>query len=258
MGLAIFTESGTFSPATYGLAAGDLIQVMVIGGGGGGQGKTGAGGGHGSCKTAAYRLPSTANIAVTVGTGGTGGLNSDTASSRAGGNGGSSSFGTAATASGGLSGGNGTAGDTAGGKPYGTHGGGGDGGYCPGTVSFQKGASAFSGSIICVNQVSASATNSSGTELKDANVKITRGGNGGGNPDSGAFPFERSSNVHDSLGGAVPWGGKASLGGGSYGTTSGATGLGGGGGMGYGAGGGGGGSNSSGGRGASGVVIVTW
>ena len=36
MGLAIFEESGSFDPTMYGLQAGDLIQVIAVGGGGGG------------------------------------------------------------------------------------------------------------------------------------------------------------------------------------------------------------------------------
>lgn len=40
MGLALFTSSGTFNPAAYGLAPGDLLQIVVVGGGGGGGGAT--------------------------------------------------------------------------------------------------------------------------------------------------------------------------------------------------------------------------
>lgn len=36
MGLAIFEESESFDPTMYGLQAGDLIQVIAVGGGGGG------------------------------------------------------------------------------------------------------------------------------------------------------------------------------------------------------------------------------
>lgn len=36
MGLAIFEQSGVFDPTMYGLQAGDLIQVIAVGGGGGG------------------------------------------------------------------------------------------------------------------------------------------------------------------------------------------------------------------------------
>lgn len=43
MGLALFTSSGTFKPSAYGLAPGDLIQIVVVGGGGGGGGATRAG-----------------------------------------------------------------------------------------------------------------------------------------------------------------------------------------------------------------------
>lgn len=36
MGMQIFTESGQFNPADWGLKAGDMLQVVVVGGGGGG------------------------------------------------------------------------------------------------------------------------------------------------------------------------------------------------------------------------------
>lgn len=36
MGFVLFTESGIFDPATYGLKAGDVLHVKVVGGGGGG------------------------------------------------------------------------------------------------------------------------------------------------------------------------------------------------------------------------------
>ena len=36
MGMAIFTESGSFKPADYGLTAGTPIQIIAVGGGGGG------------------------------------------------------------------------------------------------------------------------------------------------------------------------------------------------------------------------------
>ena len=38
MGMVIFTENGTFNPATYGLGAGDIVSGVVVGGGAGGQG----------------------------------------------------------------------------------------------------------------------------------------------------------------------------------------------------------------------------
>lgn len=38
MGMVIFTENGTFNPATYGLSAGDIVSGVVVGGGAGGQG----------------------------------------------------------------------------------------------------------------------------------------------------------------------------------------------------------------------------
>lgn len=41
MGLAIFTKSGTFNPATYGLRVGQLLQIVCVGGGNSGQGGTG-------------------------------------------------------------------------------------------------------------------------------------------------------------------------------------------------------------------------
>lgn len=46
MGYVLFTSSGTFKPANYGLAPGDTIQITAIGGGAGGAGETA--GGYGS------------------------------------------------------------------------------------------------------------------------------------------------------------------------------------------------------------------
>lgn len=40
MGYGLFTSSGTFKPADYGLAPGDTIQIAAIGGGAGGAGAT--------------------------------------------------------------------------------------------------------------------------------------------------------------------------------------------------------------------------
>lgn len=40
MGYVLFTASGTFKPADYGLAPGDTIQIAAIGGGAGGAGST--------------------------------------------------------------------------------------------------------------------------------------------------------------------------------------------------------------------------
>lgn len=48
MGFVLFTSSGTFNPATYGLSPGDLLQVIVVGAGGGGRGSGGAGTAGGS------------------------------------------------------------------------------------------------------------------------------------------------------------------------------------------------------------------
>ena len=43
MGFVLFTETGTFDPKTYGLKAGDVLHVKVVGGGGGGgRGNSGA------------------------------------------------------------------------------------------------------------------------------------------------------------------------------------------------------------------------
>lgn len=36
MGFTIFTQSGTFNPADYGLKAGDMLHIVCVGGGGGG------------------------------------------------------------------------------------------------------------------------------------------------------------------------------------------------------------------------------
>lgn len=43
MGYTLFTASGTFSPSTYGLNAGDLIHIKCVGGGGGGGGSISSG-----------------------------------------------------------------------------------------------------------------------------------------------------------------------------------------------------------------------
>lgn len=40
MGFMLFTSSGSFNPATYGLNVGDLVQVIVVGGGAGGDART--------------------------------------------------------------------------------------------------------------------------------------------------------------------------------------------------------------------------
>lgn len=50
MGYVLFTSSGTFKPADYGLAPGDTIQITAIGGGAGGAGDTA--GGYGSAGSA--------------------------------------------------------------------------------------------------------------------------------------------------------------------------------------------------------------
>ena len=68
MGFILFTESGTFNPATYGLKAGDSLHVKVVGGGGGGgrggsssndshKGAAGSASSFGSVLTAAGGLP---------------------------------------------------------------------------------------------------------------------------------------------------------------------------------------------------------
>lgn len=36
MDFTIFTSSGTFTPSNYGLKAGDIIEIICVGGGGGG------------------------------------------------------------------------------------------------------------------------------------------------------------------------------------------------------------------------------
>lgn len=48
-GYCIFTESGTFNPANYGLAVGTLLNVVCVGGGQGGlAGQSGGSAGIGS------------------------------------------------------------------------------------------------------------------------------------------------------------------------------------------------------------------
>ena len=42
MGMAIFERSGTFDPTVYGLVAGDVLQVICVGGGSSGDGVTGS------------------------------------------------------------------------------------------------------------------------------------------------------------------------------------------------------------------------
>lgn len=53
MGFALFTEAGTFDPASYGINVGDTIHVVCVGGGAGGAGYTTSGypGGNGSASS---------------------------------------------------------------------------------------------------------------------------------------------------------------------------------------------------------------
>lgn len=92
MGFILFTESGTFNPATYGLKAGDSLHVKVVGGGGGGgsgfysvdnqyNGSAGSASSFGDVLTAAGGLPGGAFSAQTFVKG-----------SNAGGQGGSSTY----------------------------------------------------------------------------------------------------------------------------------------------------------------------
>ena len=123
MGLAIFTSSGMFYPSMYGLKAGDLIQVLVVGAGAGGGfgGYTthpAIGGGlSGKMAIKSHILQNTNGISVTVGVGGNGGISPDGNATA----GSSSSFGSIVTASGGEATGN----------QLGS-GSGGNGGYYPG------------------------------------------------------------------------------------------------------------------------------
>ena len=48
MGMQVFTKSGVFNPADWGLKAGDMVQVIAVGGGGGGGGGGGTGSAFGS------------------------------------------------------------------------------------------------------------------------------------------------------------------------------------------------------------------
>lgn len=219
MGLEIFTSSGTFNPATYGLQAGDFIQVLVVGAGAGGDwgrdssNATYGGGLAGSIAVKTYKLPNTNTINVTVGTGGSGGTSASNHAKA----GQSSSFGAVVSAPGGAATGNGL-----------DSGAGGDGGYSPLLAqAFMQGGRA------------------SGTLGTDG------GGDGGSNGGKGGKTYQRGAY------GSVPFGGSPAYGG-SYGDGSSYYG-GGGGGNGYGAGGGAGGYPfASGGSGASGLVIVTW
>lgn len=68
MGFMLFTSSGSFKPATYGLNVGDLVQVIVVGGGAGGdadstKGSAGAASSFGSYVTAAGGAVSGGGIA---------------------------------------------------------------------------------------------------------------------------------------------------------------------------------------------------
>lgn len=156
MGMQIFEKSGVFDPAMWGLKAGDVVQVVVVGGGnggmkgydagaeagkgaghgGGGGGGGYGGGGGGGCGNsntkggkggnagqivfATIALPNTASIPVTIGAAG----------EANGGTGGTSSFGTYATAIGGGGAAGGLGSSSTGESPAG--GGGGGGGYLPG------------------------------------------------------------------------------------------------------------------------------
>ena len=53
MGMQVFTKSGVFNPADWGLKAGDMVQVIAVGGGGGGGPTLGAG----AALRAAFGLP---------------------------------------------------------------------------------------------------------------------------------------------------------------------------------------------------------
>lgn len=103
MGMEIFTSSGTFDPAAHGLQAGDLIQIIAVGGGAGGDYSGGTGGGlSGKILIKSHVLQNTNKISVTVGVGGTGGTSSNGAPTA----GSSSSFGSIVTAPGGEATGN--------------------------------------------------------------------------------------------------------------------------------------------------------
>lgn len=138
MGMQIFEQSGVFRPSDWGLKAGDMVQVVVVGGGGGGagsakgkggdggcggefngggsgggygaggggggmdsSGSAGSGGGGGEIVIKTLKLESDGEIAVTIGDAGTGGAGGTGQIQRNGTNGGTSSFGTLVSALGG-------------------------------------------------------------------------------------------------------------------------------------------------------------
>lgn len=126
MGMRFFEESGMFYPKDYGLQAGDMIDLVLVGGGGGGgtgtvatSGIGGNGGGSGFVVFKNHKLTQAdedKGVAVTIGAGG----ESDGA-------GGATAFGSIATADGAS----GQEGLFPGGNAS-IHAGGGAGGYIPG------------------------------------------------------------------------------------------------------------------------------
>lgn len=249
----VFTANDTFTvPAEI-----SRIRVRVIGGGGGGSdaGRGGAGGGYAH---GVFDVTAGTNYAVTVGNGGTRGVNAQA--------GGASSFGALISATGGGGGnsstnptpGSGTGGDFQ--ANGGTSQGNGLGGGGAGSQLGNGGAAAsIGGGGIVGNSITGSPGGPFGPGLA-----ITGVGSSTANPINAVirFPFDgfvgggTGSALGPGLGGigigGSNAGGKGGIGGGGAGSGSSTAGDGG-----YGAGGGGSGS-SLGGNGGQGLVIVEW
>lgn len=72
MGFTLFTQSGTFNPADYGLKVGDMIHILAVGGGGGGGGSSTSNDNGGSMTVGANGSASSFGSIITA-AGGSGG-----------------------------------------------------------------------------------------------------------------------------------------------------------------------------------------
>ena len=225
-----FTDSGSFT-VPKGVSS---VRVLVVGGGGGGSGSHYGGGGSGHVKVGTYNVNQNDNIAVQVGSSGTGGV--PNTNNAPGGNGGASSFGNHLSAPGGN-----------GGPRYGGGGNGGSGGGGGGNSGYagaggsngsngSRGRSGGGGSGGNFDSLDRFTENSltPGAGGAAGNSSHSGGGGGGGVLMNGSGPSGGN--------GGESWSGK--------------------GGQGYGGGGGAGGYQSgrrpSGGAGAKGLVYVEW